>query len=209
MEKGLKIMSVNLRHNLLPYAVVCILMAVLSPFFMGTKNLMPSQAAKIIEMYLSIFGIIMMIPVFTPDMDKDIRDLIYSKKTPVFLLHIIRLLQSVLIFAVLGIIFLFYLKAGNCRFGYWELFYTLMANSIFLGGIGMLVFSVTDQIAFAYMMPLIYYEMNFGIGKDKLGKFYMFGMQLGSISEKHYLIAAGLIMAALSILVRQLQHLKK
>ncbi|MDE5780861.1 MAG: hypothetical protein K2I03_05205 [Lachnospiraceae bacterium] len=209
MEKSLKILSVNLKHNLLPYTAVCILMVILSPLFMGTRNLLQNQTAKVIEVYLSLFGIIMMIPVFSPDMNKDIRDLTYSKKTPVFLLHIIRTLQSVLIFAVLGIIFLFYLKAGNCSFDFGKIFYTLMANSIFLGGMGMLVFSVTDQVVFAYMIPLIYYEANFGAGKDKLGKFYLFTMQTGSINEKHYLIVMGLFMVILSIFARQLIHLKK
>lgn len=209
MEKSLKILSANLKHNLIPYTVVCILMIILSPLFMGTENLMQEQTAKIIEMYLSLFGIIMMVPVFTPDLNRDIRDLIYSKKTPVFLLHIIRTLQSVLIFAVLGIIFLCYLRAGNCRFDFGKMFYTLMANAIFLGGVGMLVFSVSDHVVFAYMIPLIYYEMNFGTGKDKLGKFWLFSMQSGSMDEKHYLIITGLLMVILSILIRQLIHLKK
>lgn len=209
MEKSLKILSVNFKHNLIPYTALCILMIIASSLLMGTENLIEPQTAKIVEVYLSLFGVIMIIPVFTPDLNNDIKDLIYSKKTSVFLLHIIRTLQSLLIVALLGSIFLLYLKAGKCTFDFGKMFYTLMANAIFLGGMGMMVFSITDHLVFAYMIPLVYYEANFGMGKDKLGKFCLFTMQGGSITEKHYLIVTGFVMIVVSIFIRHLMYIKK
>lgn len=193
MERYLKIATVNVRHNLLYHVLICILIVVMAPFFMGTENLDQYSVAKIIEIYLSLVGMILLIPTFIPDMNKDIRDLIYSKKEPVIVIHFIRVLEALVIMVVIGILFLEYLESGNCQFSFGKMFYTFLANGLFLGGLGMFMFALFDQAVFAYMIPFVYYVANFGAGKKQLGKFWLFSMQAGSIEEKYYLIGFGIL----------------
>lgn len=201
MERYLKIAIVNVRHNLLYHILICILLAVMAPLFMGIENLDQYSVAKIIEIYLSLVGMILLIPTFIPDMDKDIRDLIYSKKEPVIVIHFIRVLESLVIIMVIGILFLKYLESGNCQFSFGKMFYTFLANGLFLGGLGMLMFSLFDQAVFAYMIPLIYYVVNFGAGKKQLGRFWLFSMQAGSIEEKHYLLGFGILFIVGAVII--------
>lgn len=193
MERYLKIATVNVKHNLFYHVLICILLVVMAPLFMGTENLEPNSVAKIMEIYLSLIGMILLIPTFIPDMNKDIRDLIYSKKEPVPVLHFIRVLEALVIMVVIGMLFLNYLKSGNCQFPFDKMFYTFMANGVFLGGLGMFMFAVFDQAVFAYMIPLVYYVLNFGAGKKQLGIFWLFSMQAGSIEEKQYLMGFGIL----------------
>lgn len=202
MEKVLTVLKVNLKYNIFPFALSCIFMMVAAPLFVGTENLMEYQVARIAELYIALFGVIMLIPVFAPEMNRDIKDLLYSKKTHVFILHIIRILQSVVLLSVFCAAFLLYLKWGKCNFSFIKIFYTVMANSVFLGGIGMLVFALSDQIVFAYMLPLVYYAVNFGMKPDKLGKFYLFSMQMGKLEIKHWLLAVGLAAMVVAVVVR-------
>lgn len=209
MERYLKIGTVNVKHNLGLHILVCVLLALLAPLFMGTRNLQQADVAKIMEVYLSLIGIILLVPVFLPDMNRDIRDLIYSKKEPMPVLHFIRVLEALVVMAVIGILFLTLLKSEDCQFDLGNMLYTLMANGIFLGGMGMFAFAVFDQPVFAYMIPLVYYVMNYGAGKDKLGKFWLFSMQAGSIEEKHYLISFGIIFVVSAIVVGKVKTLRR
>lgn len=209
MERYLKIGTVNVRHNLFYHILICILLVVMAPLFTGTENLEQSSVAKIIEVYLSLIGMILLIPTFIPDMNKDIRDLIYSKKEPVPILHSIRVLEALVIMMVIGIVFLHYLKSGNCWFSFDKMFYTFLANGMFLGGLGMLMFAIFDQAVFAYMIPLVYYVLNFGAGKKQLGKFWLFSMQAGSIEEKHYLMGFGLLFLVGSVVIAKCKTLRR
>lgn len=203
MEKFLKISAVNLKYNLLPHLLVSVLLCLAAPLFIGTRNLNTYQVAKVMEAYLCLIGIVLLIPVFIPDMNKDIRDLIASKKMPMYSLHIIRTFWALLFLALMSFLFLMVLKAENCAFDFGEMFYTVMANALFLGGMGMFLFALFDQAVFAYMIPLVYYMVNFG-GRKHLGNFYIFSMQAGHFTEKHYLFVSGLIFIAGAIILRKI-----
>lgn len=203
MEKFLKISAVNFKHNLLPHLTISLILCLAAPLFIGTKNLDAYQVAKVMEGYVSLTGIVLLIPVFIPDMNKDIRDLTASKQTPMYSLHVIRILWALLFLLILGGLFLFVLKRENCVFDFGEMFYTVMANALFLGGMGMFVFALFDQAVFAYMIPLVYYVINFG-GRKHLGNFYLFSMQAGHFSEKHYLFFGGLVFMAGAVFIRKI-----
>ena len=203
MEKFLKISAINLKYNLLPHLLVSALLCLAAPLFIGTRNLNTYQVAKVMEAYLCLIGIVLLIPVFIPDMNKDIRDLIASKKMPMYSLHIIRTFWALLFLALMSFLFLMVLKAENCAFGFGEMFYTVMANALFLGGMGMFLFALFDQAVFAYMIPLVYYVVNFG-GRKHLGNFYLFSMQAGHFTEKHFLFAGGLILTVGAIILREI-----
>ena len=53
------------------------------------------------------------------------------------------------------------------------------------------------------MIPLVYYVINFG-GRKHLGNFYLFSMQAGHFSEKHYLFFGGLVFMAGAVFIRKI-----
>ncbi|RDU24870.1 hypothetical protein [Anaerosacchariphilus polymeriproducens] len=205
MERYLKISIINLKITFLPHILVILFMCFIAPFIMGVQNLQPDQVAKIVESYLSLFGIILFLPVFIPDMNNNIRDLIASKKESMITHHCIRVMEALILLFLVGMLFLFYLKSGDCRFLIEKMSYSLIANSIFLGGMGMLVFAISNQVAFAYMIPITYYIICYGSGKKYLGNFYLFTMQYGSFQEKYYIFVLGLIMITTAIIVRDVK----
>lgn len=203
MERFLKISAVNLKYNLFPHLLVSVLLCLAAPLFIGTRNLDVYQVAKVAEAYLCLIGIVLFVPVFIPDMNKDIRDLIASKKMPMYFLHIIRILWALLFMILMSVGFLVVLKGENCTFDFFEMLYTVMANALFLGGLGMIIFALFDQAVFAYMIPLVYYMVNFG-GRKQLGNFYLFSMQRGHFTEKHYLFAAGVVFMIAAVFIRKI-----
>lgn len=174
---------------------------------MGVNNLEEPQVAKIIEFYLGFLGVILLIPLFIPDTNKDIRDLIASKKTPITSVRIFRILEALICLSVILLVFLYILKLGNCEFRYGTGFFVAITNCVFMGGIGLLIYSVIDNVALAYMIPILYFIVSMGSGKKYLGKFWLFGFSSGSsIGDKSYLLAAGVVMIAASLLIRQVRR---
>lgn len=204
MEKYQKFLFVNLKHNLLIPSALVLVLCLLSPFLIGLENLDGAQAAKVIEVFLSLIGIILLMTVFAPDIDRDIRDIIASKKESMVSAHLLRTLSAVVLLAAVGVLFLLWMRAGGCRFSFPKLFFGFLANSIFLGGLGTFFFSLSNQPVLGYMMSILYFLINFGTGRKYMGNFFLFSMQNGSFTEKYYLMAGGAALLLLAIIWRDI-----
>jgi hypothetical protein len=203
MERYQKIAYVNLKHNLmLPFFLV-LLLCLLSPLAIGLENLNENQTAKVVELFISLFGIILLMSIFTPDIDRDIRDIISSKKESMIVNHVLRGMSALLLIAVTGVLYLAWMAMGGCEFSFSGMFFVLMANCIFLGGLGAFFFSLSNQPVLGYMVPILYYVLNIGSGRKYLGDFYLFSvMQSGSYKEKYILLAGGIGLLVLSVIWR-------
>ena len=202
MERYLKIAKVNLKFNLFPHIIAGIGLCLISPLIMGVKNLDSLNTAKILDLYISLIGIIVLVPLFMPDQDKDIRDLIKSEKESIAMNYLIRITEAVVFLLIIVLVFLVYLKSGNCTFDFVQYFYGTISTCIFLGGLGILVYSIVDNIAVGYMVPTLYYILCYCGGKKDLGKFYLFSMMQGNILDKKYLLIAGILMITAGIFYR-------
>lgn len=202
MEKYLKIAKVNLKFNLLPHIIAAICLCLISPLIMGVKNLDSINTAKVLDVYISLLGIILLIPIFIPDQDRDISDLIRSKKESIAVNYLIRITEAVVFLILIVFSFLLYLKIGNCIFDFSKYFYGAVSTCVFLGGLGILAYSIVDNIAVGYMIPILYYILCYGSGKKYLGKFYLFSMLQGNTMDKKYLLIAGILMIVVGIFYR-------
>jgi len=203
IERYLRISRVNLKHHLLPHIIAALGLCFLAPFIMGVRNLDKYNTAKLLDVYLSLLGIVMLVPVFLPDQDKDIRELIRSKRESIVVIHFIRIGQALIVLSIIVLSFLMFLQKSNCIFPFGSYLYGTISNCIFLGGLGVFIYSIIDNIAVAYMVPLMYYISCYGGGKKYLGKFYLFSMFKGDIEDKIYLLVVGLAMLIAGILIRK------
>lgn len=202
------IVKTNWKYNLLPHTIVAVLLCVVSPLFMGVKNLEEAQVAAIIERYLCFLGVILLVPLFLPDTNKNIRDLIASKKTPIMEVRCLRLLTAVVLVVVLLFAYLLFLRQGNCQFRFGTCFFAAFSTCLFLGSLGILFYSIIDNIALAYMVPFLYYMISLGAGEKYLGKFWLFAFSAASAKgetafDKIYLLVAGILMLVAAIGIRE------
>ncbi|MBS6195687.1 MAG: hypothetical protein KH828_08920 [Clostridiales bacterium] len=191
-----------LKHHYLGHLLAAFLFCIFAPAVIGIEALDELQSAKVGEMYLCLTGIILLVPLFMPDQRRDIRDLIAARETPMIQIHLIRLLESMVILVLLTVLFLLRMRQGECEFSFIKLLAGTLANAVFLGGMGIFVYGISDNLPIAYMMPMVYFILNFGTGKEYLGVFYLFSMMQGSFSEKIWLGTAGVLLLAAGILWR-------
>lgn len=202
MERYVVVARENQRHNLgIPF-LICILLLVVSPLFLGIENLTEPETAKVLEYYVVFTGIILLPAVFLPEQDKDIRDLLSSKYMSVAKLYGIRMIQMIIYLMLLLAVYMCILKAGDCTFAFGKLYLGELATMVFLGGMGVFFYALTDQVVVGYMIPLLYYMLNITISPNKIKAFYLFSMSIGKYEWKWILGIAGLVLLTSGIAIR-------
>lgn len=197
-----EIAKVNLRHNSIPHIFIAVILLLLTPVLFGTRNLNATAAAIPLEMFVCLIGIVLLTPIFKPEENPEIDDLISSKYISPITVYCIRACYSLIVTFVLIGAFSAYMYACNCTVTL-SLVTGTTANAVFLGSIGMLSASLFSNTAIGYMLPLTYYASNFGLG-SKLGYFYLFSMTTANFSPKVWLFAIGILLIIASIVFKKL-----
>ncbi len=202
MENYVEAGKIHLKYHLKYHLLAGLLLLCLMPFLTGVQYLEPNETAQTLEMYAALMGIIFLVPAFLPEQDRNIRDLLRSKKVSITCLHIIRILEALVFLALFTGACVVFLKYNGCEFPMWGYYLGTLAGALFLGGLGMFFYSLTDNIAVGYMIPIVYYVTNFS-GDKYLKNFYLFSMMGGSYVPKFYLAAAGTLLLLAGVVWRR------
>jgi len=199
LGKYTQIAKVNLKNNLLPHLLISFVMLGLSPLLMGVENLNAANTAKVLEMYVALIGIILLTPIFLPEQNKDLKELVEAKFTTMSSVYIVRVCESLICLMILVGGYIFLLQHNSCSFPVMKFFLGTLSEAIFLGGMGLFTYSLFDQIAIAYMLPIMFYILSIGGGKKLMKDYYLFSMIYGGFEEKVYLVITGLLMISMGI----------
>lgn len=187
-----KIAKINLQHNFLPHLLAALAVALFTPVVFETSSLDGKLAAQPLEMLLSLAGALLLTPVFLPEQDEAIRDLIRSKRTDYLAVCALRVAYSTVTLVALIGGFTLFMRACESAVG-WQHFFGAFATAFFLGVLGLAGAGVSGNVTVGYMVAMIYYIANFAL-KEKLGDFYLFSMSAGDGGGKVFLFAVSLLL---------------
>ncbi len=205
METCVEIGKVNLKYHLSRHLLIAAAFLVMSPLLISVRNLEPAQTAQSLEMYAALIGIILLVPIFLPDQDKNIRDLTAAKYTPPLKVQMVRLAESFIFLVLLLGAFTLYLKTGGCEFPVLEMYAGVLSEALFLGGLGIAAYGLSDNVIIGYMIPIVYYAVNFS-GDKYLKNFYLFSMMQDRYEPKIWLACAGVVLICAGLGVRQIKR---
>ena len=106
----LEIAKINLRHNALLSIGVAVLLCLVTPFLIGTAIWIGIPQPCRWRCFVSLIGIVLLTPVFQPEQNEEIDDLVSSKYCSTAKVHLIRTVYSVGIAALLICVFTVYMK---------------------------------------------------------------------------------------------------
>lgn len=192
-----EIAKINLQHNFLSHFLLAMVLLIVTPIIFGVQSLDERAAGVPLEMFVSLIGIVLMVPVFLPEQNDDINDVTASKYISSICVYSIRIIYSIVIMVLMIAGFILYMKASGSAVDTRHLFGTV-STAIFLGGAGTVVYGISKNIVVAYMIPIVYYAINFS-GGGMLKKFYLFTMGQGNFENKIWLLAGGVIMILIAI----------
>lgn len=202
MEKYLQIEKVNLKYHIPLHVLVCILLLAVSPLILGVENLSAEDTAKVLERYVALIGIVMVTPIFLPEQDKNLRELVCAKYVSSASVYLVRLLGNVLLLAAFLGIYIWMLCFGGCTFPVVRYFLGTLSEMLFLGGLGLCFYGIADNLVAGYMAPMVYYIAATGSGMKYLKLLYPFSMSTGSYTEKYCLFAGAAALTAAGMFFR-------
>lgn len=193
-----KILLVNLKNNFLIHFLLAIAVAVLTPVVFTITSLDSSMSAQPLEIMLSLTGTVLLTPVFLPEQNENIRDLIRSKRIEYLAVCFIRLLYSLFFLAVIFGIFTLIMYNSESAVTLRH-FIGGYSSALFLGALGFFFAGISKNSIIGYMISMIYYISNFAL-KDDLKNLYLFSMSAGSFHEKYWLIGSSAALFAVTFL---------
>lgn len=202
MERYLNAGSSFVRRQYAPHLALTLLFCGMSGFFVSFRNLEADQAAKVMEMYVTFAGILLMTPLFMPEQNREIWLLEKSKAMPMWRLYLMRVVEAVICLALLVTVFIQLMKQGNSQFPMWDMWSGSFCEILFLGSIGFFISGVTNQVILGYMVSVVYFLANIGASKY-LGKFALFQMMQGSYDFAWVMFITALVLIVGGILLRE------
>ena len=151
-----------------------------------------------LELIVSLIGIIMLTPIFAPEENSDLADLMLSKSFSYFKIIGFRVLYSFVMLVVFIGSFTVFLSYQHSDVTMMHFLGTI-ASAIFLGGLGLCIAAICNHVIVGYMGAMLFYVMNFFSG-DQLKGLYLFGMAEGSSYEKYWQALIGIFMIGLAFL---------
>lgn len=191
-----RIAGINLRHNFVPHLLAAAVIVLFTPVIFEISSLNERLAAQPLEMFLSLVGAVFLTPVFLPEQDENIRDLIRSKRTNYPAVCVLRTVYSIIAVAVFIGGFTALMRACESAVTMRH-FFGAFASALFLGALGFFAAGVSGNTTVGYMAAMIYYIANFGLGK-KLGRLYLFSMSAADGGGKLCLLAASAALIAMT-----------
>ncbi len=191
----LEIAKTNLRHNfLLPFAAAVGIL-LLAGLLYGTTALDAIETAKPLEFFLCFIGAALLTPLFLPEQDKDIRDVVLSKKVNYGIVCVIRLFYNLVALILLVAAFGLKMYLGECVIT-WTHIWGAVVTALFLGAIGLFAAGISGNVVIGFMAVILFYLANYGL-KGKMGVFCLFSMSFGQMGQKWWLLlGAALLIAA-------------
>lgn len=189
-----KIVQINLRHNFLVHLCIALAVAVLTPLVFSISALDFASSARPLEMLLCMAGTALLTPVFLPEQNENIRDVIRSKRFDYLSVCVIRVVYSTAALAAIVGAFVFVMKLCECNVTLAH-FGAGFGSAYFLGAVGLAFAKFGGSPTVGYMASMMYYLGNYGL-KDKLGRLYLFSMSSGETSVNFALIIWGTVIIA-------------
>ena len=193
----------DIKHNFLIHYLLALGSICITPLIFGISELSEQMSAQPLEMISSVIGIITLTPVFMPEQDRNIRDLVRAKKTSHELVCILRILYSLFVIVLLAgalSVLMKYNDSGVTS----RLFASAVSSAFALGSLGCFTASASESSIIGYMVSTAYFLMNLFL-RSKLGIFDLFTFSDGNFQVNIWLYISSAILIVSAILAQKIK----
>lgn len=196
-KRVFSIASISLRRNLPPHLLLSLLVSLIAFLFVAPAYWEEGPTVSFLETMIILTGPILLTPLFLPEQDPAVADVLRARRTPLWAVHAVRAVCSLAFVLLLPALAVLALSLNHCELPE-NAWLVTVCSSLLLGGLGAFAYSITGNIAAAYMAPALLYALCFVIG-NKLGVFNLFLVSTGMEGSKLPQLFLGLLLLALSI----------
>lgn len=201
------IAGICVRRTLPPHALLASLLLLGGLLLMRPAYFEADMVKSFAEVLCPCAGLLLLTPLFLPERDNATLDVLAVRPTPMGLVYSVRALCALVCMAVIPALFLLclHLLHNEVQPGLWG---SVCSSSFFLGALGAFSFSLWENIAFAYMVPLLYDLFCILTGPWKMEELGIEALSILSIQDARphpalLLLGAALLTAAVLLRVKR------
>lgn len=179
---------------------IALALPILAPLFFSFRMITPMEMAKICELYLSFFGIVLFGSILDYE-SNGIGEVTYCKKfgqAKVFMTRFI-ILSLISLIAVTSILVLGKFGGGTFEFG--KFLYGTMVNITYLGIFAITLYNISENLAITYMISFSYVLFEYCTKGKYTKDFYILSMMKGDFTPKDNLFWLLICLIILNILI--------
>ena len=191
--------KVELKHNTLFTIITSLFIIAICFVVFGIDNLDVLMANYAIERFLPLMGIISISSTYYPEQLSPIKDLLKLRDNALCRIYVVRSIIRFIIFAVITYIYVQLIYTPTNVYTLHQAWLHSMSIGLFVGGFGLLLFSITNNIVISYLVTIIYMFLQWFIKKDVLGFFYLYNLDSLSVTKIMILFLTGLFLVIISI----------
>lgn len=193
------ILKVNFRLSIQNNLLRAVLYLLIVPVLRSIKNLNEVYSAECLEQSVILIGILLIVPLHAAEQEAAIREAVYTRKVPQWMILFIRLMMAVLMLVFLTGIFAEIMIMKNCTFSYVSYVSGTVISELALGSTGFFAAVLSNSVIAGYLVSTGYYLFNYLGNISGMNAFYLFSMRAGNFQAKGWLLGSSILLITITL----------
>lgn len=182
-------LKVNFKLSIIKPLLLGICYLLFIPLLHGVSNLEAKYVAEVLEKFVSVVGIIIMVPLCAPELStKYIKENVCGKALSYGKIIILRILMSIMMLCILISGFSISLKLLHCEFPLVNYIMGTLITAGTIGMIGFMVVLVSNNLISGYIISVGYFMLCWTGIINEGSPMYLFSMINGRLQQKGILL---------------------
>ena len=194
------ILKSNFRLSIRNNLSLAILYLLIIPVLRSIENLNEIYSAECLEQSVILIGILLIVPLHAAEHEAAIRDVVFTRKIPQWMVLLIRMLTAIVMLVLLTGIFAEIMIVKNCTFPYMSYVVGTVISELALGSVGFFAAVLSNSVIAGYLVSIGYFLFNYLGNISDTNIFCLFSMRTGDFLTKVWLFEISVLLITITLI---------
>lgn len=194
------ILKANFRLSIRNNLLLAILYLLIIPVLRSIENLNEIYSAECLEQSVMLIGILLIVPLHAAEHEAAIRDVVFTRKIPQWMVLLIRMITAIVMLVFLTGIFAEIMIVKNCTFPYMSYVVGTVISEMALGSVGFFAAVLSNSVIVGYLVSIGYFLFNYLGNISDTNIFCLFSMRTGDFITKVWLFGISVLLITITLI---------
>ena len=157
-------------------------------------------SAECLEQSVILIGILLIVPLHAAEHEAVIRDVVFTRKIPQWMVLLIRMITAIVMLVFLTGIFAEIMIVKNCTFPYMSYVVGTVISELALGSVGFFAAVLSNSVIAGYLVSIGYFLFNYLGNISDTNIFYLFSIRTGDFITKVWLFGISVLLITITLI---------
>lgn len=194
------ILKANFRLSIRNNLSLAILYLLIIPVLRSIENLNEIYSAECLEQSVMLIGILLIVPLHAAEHEAAIRDVVFTRKIPQWMVLLIRMITAIVMLVFLTGTFAEIMIVKNCTFPYMSYVVGTVISEMALGSVGFFAAVLSNSVIVGYLVSIGYFLFNYLGNISDTNIFCLFSMRTGDFITKVWLFGISVLWITITLI---------